>query len=198
MAKFVQLPEAVLDAITKKIGPKLETVTGSLGAGPGDVALFESTEVWMLEASQVVLPGINKIGMLAKPTGRWHHQIKNVAGDSPLAYARTKPLGVTAVSWAVVGVFGAGGIATKFDDAARWIDANVDGTIDYEVRLLEIPAYLMFAFWLVAPSPSDASLIVMITAPEGSDLAAERTYTESEFLVLLRNESFVQGLEFED
>ncbi|MEM7725858.1 MAG: hypothetical protein AAF208_05730 [Cyanobacteria bacterium P01_A01_bin.45] len=190
MTEFRSLPEDVVDEIVKQIGLGLENLRPipTLG-GASELKLFETVDIWSLR-SDLLLESTNDLTILAKPTGRWHHQIK--INGVPTSYARSVANGPSALDWHVVGVFESP-IATKIDDAINWIDGNISG--DYVVRLLTVPCYQIQAFWLVNNDNSQPQQIVLISAPaEYSTLDYERAYAVDEFLDVLRTVNNIQGL----
>jgi len=189
------LPDNVLDHIAAKVGPRLARITDSLGAEQ-PLVMAESTEVWMLPVGNVIGPS-DRLRDLAQPTGRWNHVVRGQTDGTAFAYARTQTDGPDPQDWRVRGVFGAGEISRKMADTIAWIDQNVDddSQTDYQVRLLEIPGFAMFAFWLVNQSQGDDNVDLVVVIHDPQNIVAERErYLEGDFLNLLRGGPYIVGI----
>lgn len=189
MANFRSLPDSVLNEITKQVGVGLANLNPvpTLGAGT-DIKLFETVDVWILSAD-VLLQQTQDLTQLAKPTGRWHHQIK--LNDQFTSYARSITAGPDASDWSVVGVFESS-TAAKIDDAITWIDANISG--NYTVHLLTVPAYSIDSFWLI--DNADQKIVIISAPNEYSILKPQQAYSSEQFLDALRSLPIIQGLVF--
>ena len=202
MGKFKELPPNVLGAIAGKVGKKLlwgdKSVlktpplpqVDALGASPGlagGATFHETMDVWILEASMILEPSDN-LATLARPTGRWHHQI--AFSNKIIGFARTKPLGPLPDDWSVIGIFYSQ-LAEKIDDAVKWIDNSILDNDKHVVRLLNVPAYQVVSFWLIG---DDSQSVVIIETSPFTNLKLERLYTSKEFLDILRSIPQVEGI----
>lgn len=187
MANFRSLPDEALNRITEQVGVGLAQLNPvpALGAA-SNIQLFETVDVWMLSAD-ALLQQTDDLTQLAKPTGRWHHQIK--VDDQPTSYARSIALGPDASDWSVVGVFESS-TALKIDEAIAWIDNNISD--DYMVHLLTVPAYSIESFWLI--KDGDQKIVVISAPDEYAVLKTQQAYTSGEFLNELRSLPNIQGL----
>jgi hypothetical protein len=182
MAHADMFPNEVLDSIVEQIGSRLSLPPG---AGPSEVR--ETFSIWMLGLDATTKPD-EPIGKLAKPTGRWHHQI-SVGGRSS-AFARSMPLGPAPTDWSVTQTSTHSDIAEAIDKTIDWIDKNVKR--DPLTRLLIVPAYFIHAFWL---DYGETSSILIAHMPEQyTKLRYETLYTPKEFLELLAQEPHASGV----
>ena len=86
-------------------------------------------------------------------------------------------------------------MAKEIDEGIKWIDANVkDNPL---VRILEVPAFYITAFWLINGMASlsfEDSKVLIINAPANSrSLERLKLYDSSVFLDLLRKEPMAMG-----
>lgn len=189
MATFKFLPDDVLEAISISVGKQLAVVLpATLGANQ-EVNLFETVEIWILEAGTLT-DQTNDLKRLAKPTGRWHHQIK--VGNQPQAFAQTRPLGPDPESWSLVSVC-ASELAQKIDETIALVDEqHLDGI----VRLLVVPAYHLHAFWIV--DVEQRVIVIDCPAEYLSVLTPRRLFSAEEFLGGLRSVRHIEGLTAND
>jgi hypothetical protein len=195
MADAETLPSAVLNAIASKLGDRMTRaisprVLGFVGGVvPPAPTLKETFPVWMLEAADTISP-TDDVSRLAKNTGHWHHQLATATG--PVAYARSMPLGAAPESWSIRQM-STSDLASKIDDAIGWIDANAPTALT--ARFLSVPAYHIYAFWLVDSTDAANQRIVVISAPPQSQaFSTHRLYTSKEFLDALRATPHIKGL----
>jgi hypothetical protein len=195
MADAETLPPAVLNAIASKLGDRIPRAISPPalglvgGAPPPAPTLKETFPVWTLEAADILAP-TNDLGRLAKNTAHWHHQISTVVG--PVAYARSMPLGAAPESWSIRQV-STSELASKIDDTIGWIDANIPDPLT--ARLLSVPAYHVYAFWLVdATVPANQKVVVITAPPQSQALTENKVYTSQEFLEALRATPHIKGL----
>ncbi len=189
MAHFKKFPLEILDSVALKAASFLaitEKQNDALGGSP--IGIGESIEIWGLSANSIINQ-INDLGSLAKKTGRWYHQIKNA--EVVKGYMETQPLGPNPEDWEILGVFRSK-VANYIEDAIHWIDENIEDD-DTEVRILDLPSYDTFAFWLVG---NKSQKIVVITAPDeyGFKLGS-KIYSPKKFLDTLRSHRHIQGIE---
>lgn len=195
MADAETLPPAVLNAIASKLGDRISRaisppVLGYVaGVAPPAPTMKETFPVWMLEAADVLAP-TDDVSRLAKNTGHWHHQLSTTTG--PVAYARSMPLGAAPESWSIRQV-STSDLANKIDDAISWIDANVPAALT--TRLLIVPAYHIYVFWLVDSTKAANQRIVVVSAPpQSQEFSTHRLYTSKEFLDAVRATPHIKGL----
>lgn len=181
------LPDNVKEVIAKQIGMLLPRIFDPELLSQAEVKLRETFEVWVLEADAVI-QSTDDLSLLARPIGRWHHQ---VSIDSEVkSFARSTPLGATPESWRVVEVFQSP-LAEKIDDALRRIDDLKLGD-EWLARLLVVPAYQVHAFWLL--NSEDVEKIFVIDHPaQFTHLLTDRLLSYDEFLVALRREQHIIG-----
>src|SRR5262249_38117934 len=101
MPYFEKLPEPVLDVIAQKVSERL--FSGVIGVsdalGTHDLRIFESMDVWILEAAGV-LRGRDDLASISHRTERWQHQIKS--GDVAVGFATSLSKGPEPQDWSVV------------------------------------------------------------------------------------------------
>jgi hypothetical protein len=184
MAHFKTLPDQALDAIAAQLG-QLYKVPDSLGAGPSDVTLHETVEVWLLQADETLKP-TNDLRLMARRSGYWHHQVKDKG--KAVGYATSAPIGPDSKDWSVRQFF-MSDIAEKIDDTIAWLDGNLRG--QPEVRLLQVPAYHIIAAWAVE---GDEQSVVIVVSPDGSALKSKHLYSTKEFLDAIRSMWVIRGI----
>lgn len=194
MAHTDNLPDDVLDSIAGKIGERLTGLTesaipfSSTTSAEASPELRETFALWMLGADDIVNLPSNKLVLMAKPTGRWHHQIKS--GVETKTFARSTPLGSDADSWSIREVFYESQLAKNIDKAIDWIDQNIEN--DPLVRLLAVPAYQLYALWL---SATDDSKVLIVDCPsQFTYLLPNQLLGDQQFLAALRHESHIIGI----
>jgi hypothetical protein len=182
MAHTDAFPSDVLKSVAARIGPRLLMPPGAPPA-----QLRETFSVWALGLDATTRPG-EPIAKLAKPTGRWHHQVS--IGNQVRTFARSMPLGPTAADWTVSQITPDSPIAEAIDRAIDWVDKNVQG--DPLVKLLIVPSYYLHAFWL---KTDGADQILVVHKPDQyTRLKYESLYTPKEFLELLAREPHATGI----
>lgn len=153
-------------------------------------SIAESMQVWSLSVdatTSLQMPFRES----AINTQRWHHQIR--FNQVTTAFARTKRERKSADSkaerWRIVRLCDSP-LARQIDIAIEWIEANKlpEGT----VRLLDIPAYDVDAFWLESKG---GDYVILISAPDAYEaLEKQRVYKKKEFLDQLSQLPFIQGV----
>jgi hypothetical protein len=202
------LPDEVLDAIASKIGVRLAGAVGAFPPGTVPIGWAKTTKalcdaadfggeqpkmgdtfpVYALDASDL-LRAIDDLRALAKPTGRWHHQIK-YAGR-PRAYARSARLGGARGNWSIREVMESD-LAEKIDVSCKWLRENL--ATDYTARLLSVPSYHVDAFWLIHEGTEDQKIVIIDSPSYMHSLATDIFYRSQEFIQSLRSERTVVGL----
>lgn len=187
MADFKKLPNDIANELVRKgtafLGRALPTE--SLGAANGVGELVMSIEIWSLGASSILEAIALGLPRLARKTGRWHHQVKTDGNVS--SWMRSKSMGPNPEDW-IVTEASSSELATNIDRVASQID---DLDVPGEVRLLSVPAYQIWALWLLKEE-TDERLIFVVAAPEdhGFPLSIE----ETEFLERLAAIPIAEGL----
>ncbi len=202
------LPDNVLDVIASKIGARLARAVGAFPAGSvplgwartakaldeagthgGEAPKMGDTfPVYLLDAA-VLLRATDDLKELAKPSGRWHHQIKY--SGQPRAYARSAPSGATPESWSIREVMESG-FAERVGTHYKWAVENLVG--DYKARLLTVPSYQVEAFWMIDDASGDQKIVVIDAPTRFRSLKSGAVYTSEGFLQALRSERPVTGL----
>jgi hypothetical protein len=86
-------------------------------------------------------------------------------------------------------------LASEIDGAGQWIDSNVPG--DPLVRLLVLPSFFLYAFWLVFAAHDEA---VIIDMPEALEIRSrgpfeyQVSYDSNTFLRELRRLKRIKGV----
>lgn len=208
MARTEPLPEEISRILASKIGPRIAALasTGTGRAAPGltfltraagdflaggtPPSLAESFSLWMLDPGFLQQP-TDDLRLLARPLGRWHHQIK--FPDGSLAHARSQVLGDATVpdSWVVRELF-QGVLAQRIDEALDEIDRDVPDR--FLTRLLCSPGYLLNALWMIDEHSGEQKIRVLTAAPN-SDLFRPGVIQDAkDFLRVLRSRPSVLGL----
>jgi hypothetical protein len=191
-----------------------------LATQPPSFRLGETFVLWSLGFDRItdgLRTGVDLV-QLARPTGRWHHQIKINA--EPVGFARSfskdDALGLDVRQMFV------SDLARYIDEALAWIDEFEVEHPDYAashslVRLLFVPAYQTHAFWLsrgdsgswlqslmsraakifgMAPKQNDGkSDLLIIDAPSHLSALRPNTLLSSDaFLEAFRGEAPLGGL----
>ena len=217
-----ELTEAARPAPASAKGPRRagaraagERAASAEAAGEGEAKpaeLVETFAVWTLDARSLSPPrgrgaakksGAKKsvakgdsLRALARPTGRWHHQIK--VGGRAAAFARSSGARLKLDSASLRGLF-VSPLARKVEAAIDWIDENEpedrDGVRDPVVRLLVVPPYQLHAFWLLDEREGTSEVFVVDAPPRLDAPGRARLIDEREFLELLRRSRPVRGLD---
>ena len=196
----------VLDAISSKVGARLVALAKSSGgpflhaatrapaadAVPGVKApeLAESFSLWMLDPNSLT-PETDDLRLVARPTRRWHHQIR--MPDGTWSHARSEVTGDEADprSWFVQELVD-GYLSTSINRTIAKIDEE---TLDnYVARLLSIPACLINVFWLLDEQSGDQRFFIIPSPASSGQLKSDALLDAAQFLALLRSHRHVQGL----
>jgi hypothetical protein len=207
MAFTRELRQDVLDAISSMVGARLVDLAKSSGgvsplaaarAHAADAApwgekaseLAESFPLWMLDPNSLT-PETNDLRIVARPTRRWHHQIRLPNGT--WSHARSEVRGDEADprSWFLQEVV-SGYLAMSIDRAIAKIDMELPDS--YVARLLSIPAYLINVFWLLDEQSDDQRFFLIPSPGSPGRLKSDALLEASQFLALLRSHRPVQGL----
>lgn len=211
------LTEAALPTPSAATGPRragARAATAAAAAGEGEpepAELVETFAVWTLDARALApvsgrgaakKSGAKKSGAkgnslraFARPTGRWHHQIK--VGGRAAAFARSSGPRLKLDSASLRGLF-VSPLARKIEAAIDWIDENEpeerDGVRDPVVRLLVVPSHQLHAFWLFDEREGTSEVFVVDAPPRLDATGRGGLIDEREFLDLLRRSRAVRGL----
>src|SRR5204863_1584438 len=132
-----------LDVVAQQIGALLSDVAEPALLNAQPIELKETFEVWTLGLDALahgVATG-KSLSQIARPTGRWHHQIAFAGNASAFARSSMSPEdGHQHVEELFISP-----LAAKTDQAIDWIDQNTSG--DPFVTLLVVPAYYLHALW---------------------------------------------------
>ncbi len=163
MAHTEELPPDIRAGIARQLGTDLGRLgLSATGAyGPSHDEMYASYPLYTFDAHSQG----SSIRDIAAHTGRWHHQLRRITspgGAAPTShvtgFATSRVNGPQPTDWEVVSIFGSTpasetgadvDLASEINGAAEWIDNNVAG--DPVVRLLVLPSYLLYAFWLFFP-----------------------------------------------
>jgi hypothetical protein len=201
------LPDEVLDTIASKIGARLAAAVAAFPPGAVPIgwaktakALRDAAEiggeqlkmgdtfpVYALDASALLRA--TDLRELARPTRRWHHQIKY--SGRPRAYARSGATGAGPENWSIREVMESD-LAEKIDLSFQWLRENL--TADHNVRLLTVPSYHVEAFWAIQDGTDDQKVVVIQSPPYMKSLKGDVLYSSQEFIQCLRSERTVVGL----
>lgn len=148
MAHTSSINDQALDAISQQIGELLRDIAEPSLLNANSIEIRESFELWTLELDALVY-GVTTQNMylrqLARPTGRWHHQI--TFDDKAEAFARTS-ISSTGEGHHVLEELFISPLARHVDEAINWVDQNTQDLDDPLVYLLVAPAHYLHAFWL--------------------------------------------------
>jgi hypothetical protein len=175
-----QVAEGIADLAGESFAP-FEAVAEDPVATPAPLVDLaeESFEVWILEFGTIEQnwDSGKDLLLLAKATGRWHHQIRfNGVGHafarSSLQKDNDEPLLIKEL---IVSP-----LARKIDEAIHWIDSNVQE--NYLTHMLSVPAYQLIAFWLIDEA-NQTSQVFTISSPNlGEGLATNQLIKSDVFL----------------
>ena len=199
MAHSDNVPDKALKAVASLIGEVIGDVLqqSHLLSATGESSLTLAADLGETFAVYRLDPGSvsqfretgSDLLQLAKPTGRWHHQI--VVDGRGEAFARSTAARKDNSSASLRGLF-VSPLAARIDNAIRWINDNAGG--DPLVRLLIAPAYQIHAFWLVYEG-RPASKVFIVKAPSRfARLKRDRLLKSSEFLKALSTKGHHTGI----
>lgn len=188
MAHVDTLNSATLETIASQIGELYPTFAGEPSKLRAEATLAETLPVWFLGVDDII-SGTEDVASIAQNTGRWHSQIR--IGGVASAAARSIPLGSSSTDWQVRQIF-EGPYPQQIDREIGWVDENAKG--DPLVRILEIPAYHITAFWLLNADNS-SSVVVAILPETAQFLKTRKIYSSRDFLDAVRKEQFVVGIQ---
>ena len=183
MANADPLPQAALQSVAEQLGQFM--------AGPPAAAhalakvkqpeLAESLAICFVTAAQVAKPP-KDLGVLTRPSGSWHHQIRSAAGATHTARSSRQGFGETDLQ---VEQWFESPIAPKIDSAITMVDeAHPDD--DATIRLMVIPAYFVHALLIIRDKKYSA---VLVDQPPGfTELKEGKEYPLRKFLKRLAKE----------
>jgi hypothetical protein len=186
MATADPLPQAALQSVAAQLGQFLAAPPAQTPAALAVVQqpeLAESLAVCFVTAAQVEDPP-KDLGVLARPSGYWHHQVRTAAGATHMA--RSSRQGFAGTDDMQVEQLVASPVAAKIDAAIAWVDEEHPDD-DATVRLLVIPAYYVHALLMVRGEKYSA---VLADQPPGfTELKERKEYPLRKFLKRLAKES---------
>ena len=186
MAHVQKLPDNAVDAIAKQVGRLYPSLDNGVTQRQPSAELTETFPVWFLSV-EAINTGNDNLLELAQDTLRWHSQIS--IDGKPEGVVRAMASGDAASDWTVRQVL-KGDLAKAIDDAIQWVDAEIEA--DPLVRILEIPAFFISAFWLI--DGQDSSVVIARLPEHLQSLSPLVQYSSQEFLSVLRRESPAIGI----
>jgi hypothetical protein len=151
----------------------------------------ETFSVWKLEPDVIASSAGRGMDLLklAKPTGRWHHQIKSLGKIQ--AWARSGPIEPGA-SQGVLHRLSVSSLAAGVELALKKIDPYV--TSDVLVRLLEVPSFQLCVLWLINETSQESQVLGIEYRPRFAKLQTDEPISSHDFLELLRKQKPVLGI----
>jgi len=152
--------------------------------------LTESFSFWTLGHGLLNQP-TDDLRQLARPTGRWHHQVK--FEDGTLAHARSQVSGKAEdpASWSVRELFD-GVLSRTIDETIDEIDKQSSDR--FVARLLSVPAFHINALWLVDEQSGEQRIRILTSSPNSRFLRPGPIQDAKHFLEVLRSATAVRGL----
>lgn len=199
MANAEKLSNDVLNVVAEQIKERLGNVSPERffiplanGAPTPSAELTESFDVWMLGVDNLdsYAQAETDLLNLAKPTGRWHHQIR--FDDRGGAFALSKPLGPEASSWSVREI-SVSPIADDIDKAITLVD-DLNLPDDRLVRMLVAPAFHLKAFWIIDKTANTSEVLVISASPSLTHLKLNEKISSKDFLDALLKERPIIGI----
>jgi len=190
MAHADSLPDVVLDGIAQQLGQYLPRLAKPPLPGAQGIELCESFALWRLGRDSLTASAQtgDDLSQLAKPTGRWHHQLK-VDGQATMFARSTQS---DAASY-VVRAVSVSPLAERIDQAIDWVDQNIQARLF--ARLLVVSAYRVHAFWLVSDDEDDDQVLIIDAPPQFTDLRPLQLFNSRAFLEALLREPQVIGID---
>lgn len=173
MARAESLPTEISDSLPQRIGSRISQIVSggttdqmfpNLGSafdlattGDKQPQVAESFPVWVLD---VVITDETPTDLraIARPLGRWHHQIVLPTGTMAFARSAQTQTSHGAGEWKLRELV-EGPLADSIDAAITGIDRAFPD--DYVVRLLSIPTYMITAFWILNEETGDQKIIIL-------------------------------------
>jgi len=156
--------------------------------------LAENFEIWTIPSS-MIRPFEGRLSLIARQTGRLHHQIRLNRHQRATHVAQSSmPIDGRPGGRLLVHSVMASPLAAQIDQAAAFIDDAEKGEHDLEsrdVRLLHIPSRLIHAFWLAGPN--DDKIVVIDMPQQTSGLKLRHVYDAHEFLTRLLKTPAIKG-----
>jgi hypothetical protein len=156
------------------------------GASKQRVGIGETFELWTVDdATLRDHPDDVDLRDLARPTSRWHHQLRGSGRPSDY-YARSSRV-----------AYGRG-VELVRSPLARAIDRRVSalddlGDVSGDVRLLVVPATGLTALWIVPRRASTESMAIVVHAPRGLRLPTARLIRSAVLIRRLSKMCVVRG-----
>ena len=211
MAETEKLALDAQQIIAAKIRQRLESpsqhealmgIAEGLDAASAEIPLVELGET--LSVYNLLIEDVERfeqsggdLRLLARPTGRMHHQVK-VAGRAT-RFAQTKMLGQDVENWPLCELF-ASPLAERIHTAIDLADEQVSD--DKIARLLLAPAFHVVALWFCekddveSQSAADTQVLV-ITAPDEPEFMTGQIISGNAFMRALVNSAPISGFSVE-
>src|ERR1044072_6625810 len=166
MAHSTNLSTQALDSLVRRIGDLIAEAAEPSLLNRTPIELRESFEVWMLGLDALMYGAAHSrsLSQLARPSGRWHHQI--TFGGDAAAFARSS-VSPTDPEQHIVEELFVLPLATRIHQAIDWIVNNAPG--DPMVCLLTVRSYYLHALWLKEPVNQFNRVLVVDVSGVGDD-----------------------------
>jgi hypothetical protein len=159
------------------------TLREALGTGPHGIA--ESLDLWVVDRDAIrSVPDTSTMDQIARPTGRWHHQIVD-GKRNPVAFSRSSRH---------AGAMGENATLAR-SPLSRAVMAGLKELArrrlrrDATVRLLEIPSQLVEALWIVPDAPTTPGRLLVLSAPPHLRLSRKRLITARALIAAVRKQA---------
>jgi len=186
MAHSDRLNRVALDAIADQVGILYPDLVDNQTYRQKSAELTETFAVWFIGQQDITTDGKDIVD-LAQNTGRWHSQV--LIDGIPELVARSAPPFAGSYDFQVKQLI-EGELAEEIAEAINWIDEYVTG--NPLVRILEIPAFHLTAFWLIGQGENHV-LIARIPSAYKS-LTRRQLYSSKDFLRLLQHEQPISDI----
>jgi hypothetical protein len=153
--------------------------------------LTDTFAVWVLDEEALSTKRTSSLSEMARFAERWHHQIRQ--GGEVAVYARSVGSDGSDLSFQQLAQ---SELARSIDQAISLVDTyEKELAGDWLVRLLIVPSYQAYAFWLVNQSSEKDSKVLLIEGAEQlSGVSRTEFFTDDRFVELLRRTRPVMGL----
>src|SRR5213593_77019 len=159
MAHTDKLSPSHYRIIADKIGGRLwDMIKDSPDLERAALEVGESFSLYMLPAEGIQRGTEHRdwpdLQHLVKETGRWHHQIR--FGGKGRGFARSIAPPYAPERSSIRELF-LSPLAERIDKTIDWLDKHVSE--DLVVRLLEVPAYQVYAFWIFDEAKGESRVV---------------------------------------
>jgi hypothetical protein len=176
MAKLIPLPEPTRKHLAEQIGRQhLHVFSGPKLTPEAKLGMGEDLEVWTLDMTK--LKKVRSLTNIARPTGYWYHLVRRDGAAWKFAVSRLeKNRGERKIHGIVDS-----SACQAIDEVMKWIDEKDKS--DACARLLFLPAYGLYAFWILAARKQQIVVIDLARPIKG--LQAKRMQAPATFLKAL-------------